>query len=336
MSARRSVLAVVALTTAAVLVQPSPASADDQEAGGHGRHGPELIVFTGETATDQQLWTIRPNGTHARQITHVDGAAVDPDWSPDGRTIVFEWDLPNDAGAQIAFVDADGDHLRTLPITQPGCVDANPAFTADGRSVVYEHFDCAADDALFVRSVDGTGQPQRLTAAGTDGYTEPNPSPDGQLLSYIRTAGGVEFQQALTVSDIDGSEPRDLLPPSEDVAVKTGWSPDSERIVLTTDANAIGDAPLEANLATIAADGSDLTYLTHFTGGHQSAFAGSYSPDGRRIVYRLEDSDAGDSALWTIRPDGTHARELFHRDGLRARFVDWGGALCGRQPAEHA
>lgn len=325
MRARRQVLTVVALTAAAVLVNPTPSSA-----GGHGGHGHGLIVFTAETEESQQLWTIRPDGSDAHQITDVDGAAVHPDWSPDGRTIVFEWDLPDDTTAQIAFVDADGGNLRTLPVTQPGCADVNPAFTADGQRVVYEHFDCGTDDSLYVRSVDGSGEPQRITAPGPDGYTEPNPSPDGRLLSYVRTAGGVEFQQALTVSAADGSSARDLLPPSEDVAVKTGWSPDSTHIVLTTDANPIGDAPLQANMATIAADGSDFTYLTHYEGGHQSAFAGSYSPDGRLIAYRLENSDTGESGMWTIRPDGTHPTLLFQREGLRARYIDWGGVPCGR------
>jgi Tol biopolymer transport system component len=101
--------------------------------------------------------------------------------------------------------------------------------------VVYAHFDCAANDAsLFSRAVDGSGEPRRLTPPGADGYDEPNPSPDGRRLSYVRVDGNVEFQQALTVSRIDGTRPHDLLPPSEDVAIKTGWSPDSSHIVLTT------------------------------------------------------------------------------------------------------
>lgn len=53
-----------------------------------------------------------------------------------------------------------------------------------------------------------------------DGCTEPNPSPDGRSLSYVRTDEGVEFQQALTVGAADGSAPRDVVPPEADVAVR--------------------------------------------------------------------------------------------------------------------
>src|SRR3954469_4656739 len=121
--------------------------------------------------------------------------------------------LPDVAGAQLAFVDPDGRALRVLPITQAGCVDANPAFTADGRRVVYVN-DCPTEAALYSRAVDGSGEPQRITPPGPDGYDEPNPSPDSRLLSYIRVENRVEFQQALTVSRVDGTDPRDLLPPS--------------------------------------------------------------------------------------------------------------------------
>jgi Tol biopolymer transport system component len=319
---RRPIAVLVAAVTGGLLLAPSPAAADPPAGGGQG-----LIVFGGETEDGTQLWTVQPDGTHAQQITDVAGDAVNPDWSPDGRSLVFEWALPDDAGAQLAFVDPDGGDLRVLPLTQPGCVDANPAFTADGRRVVYLN-DCPTESALYSRAVDGTGRPQRITPPGPDGYDEPNPSPDGRLLSYVRVEDRVEYQQALTVSRIDGTQPRDLLPPSEDVAVKTGWSPDSSHIVLTTDANQIGDAPLDADVATIAVDGSDLRYLTDYPGGELSAFAGSYSPDGRWIVFRRQDDVTGESGLWRIRPDGTAASPVFSQEGLRPRFIDWAGAPC--------
>ena len=320
---RRSVLLLVAGVTGGMLLAPSAAAADPPTGGEQG-----LIVFGGETEDGTQLWTVEPDGTHAQQITHVEGDAVNPDWSPDGRSLVFEWALPDDAGAQLVLVDADGGDLRVLPLTRPDCVDANPAFTADGRRVVYLN-DCPTESALYSRAVDGSGEPQRITPPGPDGYDEPNPSPDGRLLSYIRVEDRVEYQQALTVSRIDGTEPRDLVPPSADVAVKTGWSPDSSHIVLTTDANQIGDAPLEADVATIAVDGSDLRYLTSYPGGELSAFAGSYSPDGRWIVFRLQDDVTGESGLWRMRPDGSDPSLVFSQAGLRPRFIDWGGTSCG-------
>ena len=55
-----------------------------------GRNG--LIAFYSDTGAGAQIFTVRPNGHDLRQITHIDGDAVRPDWSPDGRRIAFELD----------------------------------------------------------------------------------------------------------------------------------------------------------------------------------------------------------------------------------------------------
>ena len=44
-------------------------------------------------APGMQIYTIEPNGTGLRQLTHLDGNATSPHWSPDGTRIVFELSL---------------------------------------------------------------------------------------------------------------------------------------------------------------------------------------------------------------------------------------------------
>lgn len=318
---------VVATAIATVLgVAPATTGLAQQPTGG----GEGLIVFAGETETDSQIWTVRPAGTELRQVTHVPGSASRPDLSPDGRTITFEWALPRDAGARVAFVDLDGRNFRALPVTAPGRFDGDPSFTPDGQRVVYESFDGVSDDAIFSRALDGSDV-RRITSPFPDGHTDPNVSPDGTRLSFIRFDDGVEFQQALTVSNLDGSDQRDLVPPSYDVGIKTGWSPDNRRIVFTRDANPDPvTGLLEANVATIGADGTQPRNLTDHRGGRLSAFAGSYSADGRWIVYRLQDNRTGRSGLWKMWADGTHRTLIFSQPGLTARFIDWSAAPVGR------
>lgn len=129
MTARRTALICAAVVTTMVLGIGGPAAAAQAKDG-----GPGLIVFAGETASGSQLWTVRPDGTRLHQITHVSGGAVQPDWSPDGRTVAFEWDVPSPDGphVQIALVNADGSGLRALPIDAGACVNGQPNFTADG------------------------------------------------------------------------------------------------------------------------------------------------------------------------------------------------------------
>jgi|tagenome__1003787_1003787.scaffolds.fasta_scaffold20972318_2 Tol biopolymer transport system component len=316
----RTSVAVAVVTAAiltAALAAPTSATSSTRQ---HHDPGRGHIVFGAETTSGTQLWTMRPDGTHLRQVTHVDGDAVNPDWSPDGRQLTFEWDT-EDAG-MVAVMHADGSDLRTLP--QTGCeFEGQPVFSADQRRIIYERYDCDVDDSLFSQRAKG-GDEQRLTDAFPDGHTDPNVSPNGRYLSFIRYDGGVEFQQALTVAHADGTGQRDLLPPSWDIAIKHAWSPDNCHLVFTRDANPDPvTGILSANLGIVSL-GGHVRMLTHFSGGTFSAFAGSYSPDGRWIVYRLQDNDTGESALHVIRTDGSNDHEIFAQAGVRARFIDWG------------
>src|SRR5207253_9860863 len=70
-----------------------------------GRNG--LIAFQAQTETGIQLFTVGPNGQSLHQVTNVTGDAVAPDWSPDGRQIVFEHDVPGTC-ANVAIINSDG------------------------------------------------------------------------------------------------------------------------------------------------------------------------------------------------------------------------------------
>ena len=86
----------------ALLALPAVASATMP--GENGR-----IVFSAETSAGIQMFTVRPSGGGLRQITHVAGDALNPDWSPNGHRIVFA--LGTETSARLAIVRADGTHL---------------------------------------------------------------------------------------------------------------------------------------------------------------------------------------------------------------------------------
>jgi Tol biopolymer transport system component len=64
-----------------------------------------------------------------------------------------------------------------------------------------------------------------------------------------------------------------------------------------------------------------MTNLTGFTGGTENAFAGSFSPDGMQIVFRIESGDSYSLAL--VDRDGGNLRRITTGPG-RPRFIDWG------------
>jgi Tol biopolymer transport system component len=258
-----------------------------------------------------RLFTVRANGTHIRRLTS-SGDALNPDWSPDGRRLVYGLD-----DRSIVLANAFGHTLREF---SPPQAAGQPAFTPDGRRIVFERFLRNGDDNIWTMRRGGGGM-QRLTRNpfphGFD--TDPNVSPDGRHITFVRIREEGVLQAIFSIRR-DGSHLRQVTPYALEVGVKHDWAPDGSRIVVTTTADfpRPGDS---ANVATVRPDGSRLRMLTHFRGGEENAFAGSYSPDGRWIVFRHEDHSR--FTIAKLPAEGGRPRSL-RSLAAAPRFIDWG------------
>ena len=299
-----AVLSVAAVTASLGLPTASATTA--------GRNG--SIICSSEAGPAAQLYTFRANGGRLRQITN------DPelghgfaDWAPDGRRIVYEANHETDATIDVAR--PDGRLIREINL--PG-FSTLPVFTPDGHHIIFERFLPPDDDGIWVMHDDGTGVRRLTRSPAGFGDTAPSVSPDGRVVAFVRTKS--EGMQALFTMRADGTRLRQVTPFSFDVAIKQDWSPDGKHIVITRDAN-FTRPNTSANVVTIRPDGSGLRNVTHFTGGDVSGFAGSYSPDGRWIVYRKEDHGA--FSIVKVHPDGRGARTILDFP-VRCRGIDWG------------
>jgi Tol biopolymer transport system component len=190
---------------------------------------------------------------------------------------------------------------------------------------VYERDLGPTDNGLWMMRADGSDN-RRLTrnrymTAGECGCdTDPNFSPNGKFVSFVRVKRD-EVEQGLFVIRADGSGLRQLTPYSWEVATKHDWSPDGKLIVLTTNADFIHSAEA-ANLMTIRPDGSGKHQLTHFQSGEMNGFAGSFSPDGKQIVFRLETGTT--YGLAVIGRNGGNITPFTARTTSKPRYIDWG------------
>ena len=308
-------VAGLAVVVFAVVVLPGAPS----RATTRGTNG--LIVY--QNRSDERgtgtLYSIRPDGSGRRAITSAPGDAA-PDWAPDGSKIVFT--LPHDQGppfCSVTLVNPDGTGLTDLSTGQTGC-EIDPAFTPDGRRIVFVHFD-DKEDSENIWTMDLTGgDRRRLTNRRDSGTLDPNVSPNGRWITFVR--GRSDTAKALFRMRSDGTEVRRLTPFRWDVfGSKHDWSPDGKLIVLTRDADR-AEASRSANLVTIHPDGSHAKRLTHFRGGTMGAFAGSFAPNGKRIVFRLQ--KGARYAIATIRRDGGKPRLLTRMTRVKPGYIDWG------------
>src|SRR5262249_36469432 len=155
----------------------------------------------------------------AKQITHAP-SALNPDWSPDGKQLVVEID--REATAGVALMSADGTGVRNLT---PKGHQGQPSFSSDGKSIVYERDIAEGNNGVWIMRADGSGKRRVTRNPFSCCDTDPNFSPDGSLITFVR-AKKVDQLQALFAVRPDGSGLRQLTPYTWDVAIKHDWSPD--------------------------------------------------------------------------------------------------------------
>jgi Tol biopolymer transport system component len=270
----------------------------------------ESIVFQAKVDGLYQLFTIRPDGSGLRQITHLDvkhssiPGLDGPRWSPDGKLIVFDSDYARTAKSVISLftIRPDGSRLRKLPLVT-GLFNGSPEWSPDGKQIAYtfdESNDPAHPQGIEVAQSDGNF-PYALTRAAYAYILQGGAtwSPSGDWIAFVESYGSAGAS-IMKVRDVGGDPvtltDRDLN------AANPRWSPDGTKILFNS--HNPPKPGQDANLYTVNADGSHLVQLTHHTGGRLDAFANDWSPDGAEIVYHLRGT----------RPDGSQVDQLFIMD----------------------
>jgi Tol biopolymer transport system component/alpha-beta hydrolase superfamily lysophospholipase len=346
------------------------------------------------------VYVMRPDGTGLRTLTPPGRFAGSPKWSPDGKRVVFyDMDVKDTFAArrnfpgsvppvsQIASMDvvtavrqehSTGAGLKVSPqyvgtgrigyvikegpraglaftSGERGATGQirNPSWSPDGNWVVYQKYSSLA-------------WPQNQTLFSRDPefdlvYSDPFPafSRDGKKLALSDKLGSTVpgALAALSVMDPDGSNVKHIFQEKDALVVMPEWSPNGDRIAFGA-GYYFGNGTKPAKLLMVRPDGSELHELT--SGPANTGFP-SWSPDGKRIVYRvwseserglriinLEDHSSrtlttgydnfpswsprgdviaftsfrdGDFDIYTIRPDGTGLQRLTTAPGNDAHPV---------------
>ena len=109
-------------------------------------------------AIKSELATVRPDGTGFKVLTHTPSAQPDnPDWSPDGRKLVFDLTAGLAGPVRIQTIKADGTKRRTVAATiKGGRFLLDPVFSPDGKKVAFERVPDKGEPDIWVMGADGT------------------------------------------------------------------------------------------------------------------------------------------------------------------------------------
>jgi TolB protein len=285
-----------------------------------GRNG--LLVYEAQSGKHLQLSTIKADGSGARPLTSfADSDAVWPDWSADGKRIVFERDGFSGvrvSRAVIVSMNANGSGMRAL--TRTG-LSGRPSWSPDGKLIVFTTLQYGRRATVSVMSADGRGvrvlTSTPLPANGQgQGLDSPTFSPDGKRIAFvwIKKTGSAIF-----VMTASGGALKQVTPWKTGVADKIDWSPDGSRIAFSSPEFGVRPG-ISSNVFIVRPDGSGLVKLTGSRGGKVNNGLDSWSPDGTKIAFAS--NRGGTYEIYTMNADGTGVRQITR--GPEAHHASWG------------
>ena len=255
--------------------------------------GKELVYSMGGS-----LWRQVIGSNEAKEITHASGYDYQPEWSHDGKHIIFVryqgdalelWQLDLQTGTEIA-------------LTSHGDVNLEPRYSPDDRQIAFVstadsgHFNLylanIADDKLSAARrliPERTSKISRYYYAPTDHVINPSWTPDGQHLLFVlnrEVAYGTGDIWSVAINTPDN--------PKKILSEETAWraqpevAPDGRRVLCSS---YHGRQWQQLWLTTLS--GASPLPLTF---GEFDLTQARFSPDGTRIGYIS--NEGGNTSLW--------------------------------------
>jgi TolB protein len=306
-----------ALLIAALVAAAQPAHATFPGANGRIAFGSDRYGGT------HNIFTMNADGSDIRQLTFLtaeQGAALEQNWSPDGRRLVYSNRTADFSVRQLFVMNADGSDQHLL-LNDPAYADLYPRFSPDGSRVIFSRcrpvFPVEAC-AIYTVKTDGhalTPITQLADNLRNDVLDRiPGYSPDGRTIAFWSfNRGGV--LSAIYLMNPHGSNVRQITPAALE-AFEWDWAPDGAKIVF--DSHCCNPQPPE--IWTVNPDGSALTQLTFPAPGADEE--PSYSPQGDKIAFTRYAADFSNPSIVTMNTNGTGQTQI-QSDAFTPR---WGPA----------
>jgi Tol biopolymer transport system component len=237
------------------------------------------IAFVSTRDGNDELYSVRSDGTFEQRLTNDPRAERHPSWTFDAKRILFSADGPT--GFDLYSMNPDGSDWRRVT-DLPGN-EGRPATSPDGRTIAFGS-DRAGTWHVYLMDADGANVRQCSFGPGSEDDSPLTWSPDGRWLAFHSTRSGISQIWTIRAHCTDLTQLTDL----ESAAYDPAWSPDGATIAFSS----------EGELHLMNADGSNIRTVP--APGLQDH--PTWSPDGAKLAVTSYRDDPGD--IYVLSPAG--------------------------------
>ena len=237
----------------------------------------------------KEIFVSHLDGSEKFQVTDNHTINLSPDWSPDGRSVLYS--SFKDRGQTLYLFELySGKEIRFTP--RGGGRYLSGQFSPDGQTIVATH-ESGGNTNLYL--LDRTGNVIRQLTNNPGIEVSPSWSPDGKQIVFVSDRSG---SPQVYIMDVAGGNSRRLTY-SGSYNTSPQWSPKGDRIVYT------GRVGNRFAIFTIPVDGGEPRKLTAESSDSEDP---TWSPDGRFIAF--SSNRAGKYHLYVMQASGDNQRRL--------------------------
>lgn len=272
----------------------------------------QSIAFLRILKSGPAVFVVPVKGGPEKEIT---AASSGVSWSPDGKTLAICSVIGKEDSGSVVLLRLDSGERRRLTEAKPPIRDREPAFSPDGKSIVFLRSLSTSARDLYVVPAAG-GEARRLTFDNRPIFGAAWTADSREIVFAVNRGGG----RALWRIPASGGKP-------ERIGV-TGQNPLSPAISRQGNRLAYTDTYSDSNLYLYDGEGFNGRPVPGKFGA-PAIFASStredtspqFSPDGERVVFSSQRD--GSEQIWVCRRDGSGLMQLTRFDGPASGTPRW-------------